>query len=483
MQNKPFFLRQLGVFGFDHVEPLILAALVSEDPILLIGKAGTGKTYLLNSISEALMLEHRHYNASLVSFDDLIGFPFPDQQQTHIRFLPTPATIWGCESVLIDELSRCKPEIQNKFFSIVHEKKIQGISLEKLRFRWAAMNPFVFSGDDSDDNYDGAQPLDAALADRFAFIIEVPDWPELCKEDQELVIQPDGEGKLSGENSELLHFIQRCQSDFHSQAAQPLSEVVDYVRIVSGLLCEAGLRMSPRRARLVARNITALLCVTQQENHVLSRDERSRLYKLALRWSLPHRAYKEQIADHSIDAVHADAKRIIFSDHESDAWVCDFLFIRSLSEKLNRIIKDPIDNDTKSIAVMQFLGRESKGRRAAFAFAAFPVISQYSILNAEATNELCALASAILRVEGKMEWREQISITNSVHPAWSECQKCLDGLPGENRKNRARQLFLYMIVNNYTIVNACLLEQELHNLFEKGNQLLPSPNQTPACPS
>ncbi|MFM8916987.1 MAG: hypothetical protein ACKOGP_04505, partial [Bacteroidota bacterium] len=55
--NSKGFLRKLGVFGFDEVEPIILAALVSEDPILLIGEAGTGKTFLLNSISEAMRLE------------------------------------------------------------------------------------------------------------------------------------------------------------------------------------------------------------------------------------------------------------------------------------------------------------------------------------------------------------------------------------------------------------------------------------------
>jgi len=43
---------------------LVLAALVTEDPLLLIGASGTGKTFLLNSLSEALGLEHRHYNAS-----------------------------------------------------------------------------------------------------------------------------------------------------------------------------------------------------------------------------------------------------------------------------------------------------------------------------------------------------------------------------------------------------------------------------------
>ncbi|MBK6774084.1 MAG: AAA family ATPase [Ignavibacteria bacterium] len=118
-------LRKLGVYGFDHLELLILASLVSEDPLLLVGKAGTGKTYLLNSISEALNLEHRHYNASFLSFDDLVGFPFPDSKGKTVSFLKTPATIWDAESVLIDKISRCKPEIQNKFFSIIHEKKLQ----------------------------------------------------------------------------------------------------------------------------------------------------------------------------------------------------------------------------------------------------------------------------------------------------------------------------------------------------------------------
>ncbi|MBU3677642.1 MAG: hypothetical protein FGM54_10765 [Chitinophagaceae bacterium] len=67
------FLRQLGLYGFKQLEHHILAALVSEDPILLIGLSGTGKTFLLNSVSEALGLNHKHYNAGLISFDDLMG--------------------------------------------------------------------------------------------------------------------------------------------------------------------------------------------------------------------------------------------------------------------------------------------------------------------------------------------------------------------------------------------------------------------------
>ena len=121
-------LAALGAYGFEAQEPVILAALASGDPILLIGRSGTGKTFLLNSISEALGLEHRHYNASLISFDDLVGFPYPDEAKASVRFLETPATVWGAESVLIDEISRCKPEHQNRLFSLVHERKIQGLA-------------------------------------------------------------------------------------------------------------------------------------------------------------------------------------------------------------------------------------------------------------------------------------------------------------------------------------------------------------------
>ena len=137
----PARLAALGVHGFDRLEPVVLAALVTEDPLLLVGRSGTGKTYLLNTLSEALGLEHRHYNASLISFDDLVGFPYPEKDGAGVRFLETPATVWSAESVLIDEISRCKPEHQNRLFSLVHERRVQGIAVGRLRYRWAAMNP------------------------------------------------------------------------------------------------------------------------------------------------------------------------------------------------------------------------------------------------------------------------------------------------------------------------------------------------------
>ena len=272
------YLKELGVFGFDRYETLILAALVSEDPMLLIGRSGTGKTFLLNSLSEALGLEHRHYNASLISFDDLVGFPYPDNEQTGVRFLETPATVWGAESVLIDEISRCKPEHQNRLFSLVHERRIQGIALSKLRYRWAAMNPAATDQSDL-ESYTGSEPLDPALADRFALFIEAVDWQDLTEEERCAVASPAGEGKLAEINSQLKRHIATCRSRFIAMLQNCPPSLLAYVTTAVTALNGANVRVSPRRARLISRNLLAAF--------VLEGDLHHKTARLVLQASLP----------------------------------------------------------------------------------------------------------------------------------------------------------------------------------------------------
>ncbi len=50
-------LARLGVIGLESIEPIILAALVSAEPILLVGTHGTGKSFLLNRLCIALGLQ------------------------------------------------------------------------------------------------------------------------------------------------------------------------------------------------------------------------------------------------------------------------------------------------------------------------------------------------------------------------------------------------------------------------------------------
>src|SRR5207249_3762906 len=167
----------------EKIEPLLLAALVGEEPLLLIGPHSTGKSYLLLRLARAMDLEWRHYNASLIQYDDLIGYPLPDGKGG-LDYVQTPATIWQVQAAFFDEIARCRPDMQNKLFPIIHEKRVQGIALEKLVYRWSAMNPPPDEDNGDEIFYRGSEPIDPALADRFAFIIEMPSWDRFSESQQ-----------------------------------------------------------------------------------------------------------------------------------------------------------------------------------------------------------------------------------------------------------------------------------------------------------
>ena len=101
-----------------------------------------------------------------------------------------PESIWDTEVVFMDEISRTRPELQNKLFPIIYEKRVQGRPLTRLVYRWAAMNPPPTDEelDEGGALYLGCEPLDAALADRFPYIMSVPDWDDLTSTEQKKVL-------------------------------------------------------------------------------------------------------------------------------------------------------------------------------------------------------------------------------------------------------------------------------------------------------
>ncbi len=194
----PSLLTQpLGLEGWAALEPVILAALASAEPLLLIGRHGAAKSFLLERLAEALELEFRCYNASLIDYDDLVGIPVPDKDGKGLHYISTPTSIWGAEVVFVDEISRTRPDLANKLFPIIHERRVQGVELKHLRHRWAAMNPIASGDDEGDDDlqYLGVEPLDPALADRFTFLIEVPDWDDLTSAEQIRLLVDQFRGK------------------------------------------------------------------------------------------------------------------------------------------------------------------------------------------------------------------------------------------------------------------------------------------------
>jgi MoxR-like ATPase len=314
------FLRALNLYGLDHLEPVILAALADEAPLLLIGAHGTAKSALLNRVAAALDLAHRHYNASLISFDDLLGYPIPNASRTGIDYLRMPDSLWDAESVFLDEISRCRPEVQNKLFSIVHERRVQGLPLERLRYRWAAMNPPPAldpddAAHDAAESYDGSIALDPALADRFPYVVVVPGVNDLGRDDR-LALIGHGARETPSAASSIRTLIESTRAGIADADAGMRTWVQQYVEALVDPLREAGLAISGRRAGSIYRITLAI--------HAASRalGLRANLPDcafLALKCGLPHRARGVAIDEAKLGAVHRAAIAVAGST-ESSIW-------------------------------------------------------------------------------------------------------------------------------------------------------------------
>lgn len=240
--KKSIILEPLGLFGWNKIEPIVLAALASEYPMLLIGKHGCAKSYLLERLAEELNMNYRFYNASLINYDDLVGIPIPSDDYKELNYISNKQSIWDAEIVFMDEINRCKVDLQNKLFPIIYDKRIQGIDLDKLKYRWAAMNPPA----DIDEDYTGTIELDKALADRFPFIIKVPEYKELTDKEKEMMIDDINLGKHKLD-TDLYSLIQKVK-DSIPNVKEELSVIgKNYVICLASLLQNKYKYISARR--------------------------------------------------------------------------------------------------------------------------------------------------------------------------------------------------------------------------------------------
>ena len=308
----PPLLRQLGIIGYDALEPVILAALATESPLLLIGPHGTAKSLLLCKLCEALGIAWRHYNASLLNFDDLVGYPLPDAEGK-LRFVETPASIWQAEAVFLDEISRCRPDMQNRLFSIIHERRVQGLPIAKLKFRWAAMNPpareDAVAGDSA--NYLGSEALDAALADRFNFVIEVPEWQRFSEADRDAVVQSAPTPVDAAVSQLLRERITLVAREIEVVESALGPAIVDYVRMVAPLLAQLGHPASGRRAGMLYRNVISTHAARLVASPTAAATDSA---WLALERSIPQRAEGATVDRAKLMLAHTEAWKTVSLD-------------------------------------------------------------------------------------------------------------------------------------------------------------------------
>jgi len=69
-------LRDLELFGLEAIEDPLWAAIITADPVLLIGGHGTAKTTLAGRLAQALGETFWVYYASKALFEDVIAQRF-----------------------------------------------------------------------------------------------------------------------------------------------------------------------------------------------------------------------------------------------------------------------------------------------------------------------------------------------------------------------------------------------------------------------
>jgi MoxR-like ATPase len=260
--GRPSLSGALGICGWADLDPVFLAALATEAPVLLVGEHGTAKTLFVERLAEALGLQLRHYNASLLNYDDLVGIPVPDEAGTGLRFCTTPGAIWDAELVFFDEVSRCRPDLQNKLFPIIHERRVNGVRLHRLRHRWAAMNPPA-PEDPADapatgPTYLGAEPLDPALCDRFPYVVRVPRWADLRPADRRRVVAGTVAPNGAADRVRDLVAATRSRLDHLRTGGGTPPWAVEWALQFVTLLAAGDLACSPRRARMLAEALIAV---------------------------------------------------------------------------------------------------------------------------------------------------------------------------------------------------------------------------------
>jgi MoxR-like ATPase len=420
----------LGIQGWSHLDPILLAALAIEAPVLLVGAHGTAKTLLVERIAGALNAEFRHYNASLLNYDDLVGIPLPDDTDG-LRFVGTKGAVWDAEFVFFDEINRCRPDLQNKMFPIVHERRIAGMHLEQLRHRWAAMNPP--SATDTFDGYLGTEPLDAALADRFWFTVRIPTWSSLTRAEREALVAGEC---TEASGADLADLIARTRTELELVRVEIGPITTRYAVTLVDLLAEAGIPLSPRRAAMLQRAVQATVAATRALGVVATLQETC---ELVVRNALPQWGDAEPPSTAKVLAANVQACAVALA--ASDSVRRSLLEERDPLSRVNLALRLNADDATLATVVIGALAAQpSDAHRVALSAVFTDVLAERTMTPAAWSS----IADKAARVHRPGERTVQVAPGKRLE-SWRRAAGWLAGNPPSNALGELE----------HAVINAC----------------------------
>ena len=342
--EQKYIFPSLGIYGLKEVEDVIIAGLVTGEPVLLVGTHGTAKTLLAERIAQSFGLKFHAYDASKALWEDVIGFPNPESLKKGIvEYVPTEISIWDKEFILIDEISRANPQMQNKWLEVIRSRRVMGRPLPKLKYIFSAMNPIYYSG---------AVPLDDALAGRFSVIVEMPSVDDMDYEDLSKVIDhismydmPLLRKEKSEEeyrSKELVDIVNKARDEFFEIAQKFGGKITKYVSLLAKEIRGMGYHIDGRRTGMIKRGLIAYLSVLFAKGvlpEIKEEDDLYRLFENAVKHMLPTDAVvREGIRKSKIVYAHHEVVRTLRS--ELARKVIDVFFIREPERILDILEKE-----------------------------------------------------------------------------------------------------------------------------------------------
>lgn len=158
------------VVGLDEAIRTLLTALAAGGHVLIEGPPGTGKTFLVRSLAEAVDLTFQRVQctADLMPADIIGTYVVMETPQGRRMFEFHKGPLFA-NLVLADHLNRAPPKTQSAFMQAMDEEAIT-VATESFPLP----RPYLIAATQNPWESEGAYPLPDAERDRFLFKITVP---------------------------------------------------------------------------------------------------------------------------------------------------------------------------------------------------------------------------------------------------------------------------------------------------------------------